>query len=157
MNYAETKLLIKYAKLQLEIVTARNPTAAAMVSAAMVHRTTGYKLLRAFYTERLTERTRPRFREFMSSQIDGVRKVMALAEATGERISIGEVEFSSFDAETGASVDTIEARCPGSGGKTPSSEIDGNDREYIKCLRCLQRWSPHDIGLKLPAHLAVMP
>lgn len=98
MRYADSKLLREYALLQLEITQARNPTAELDCSPMNVHRTVGYKKLRAFFMH-LAPRKREQFRKQLRSEIDGVRQVVAMAKAKGEPLSMADITFVVKDEE----------------------------------------------------------
>lgn len=156
MNVEQQKVLITWARLQLEIAVSRNPAAALDVTPATVTRSTGYRKLRAWFVH-LSPRARDGAVRWMRSHIKGVRDVMAAAKASGEAMSLADVTIEVFDRETGARIgDAPEfetaTMCHGSGGGIPDVEIDGNNRKYVKCTHCLMRWDAHAIGFKLPDH-----
>ena len=90
--------MLEFARLLLEIDAARNPMASMDVTAATVHRSTGYRKLRAFFLH-LSQRKRERFRQHMLTTIAGVREVMAKAKATGEPLSMGDIVIEFKDEE----------------------------------------------------------
>lgn len=106
MKYAEQKILLEYARLQLEIARSQNPTADAMgLAPENVHRSVGYKRLRAFTLSLRPVKRRQWLRQ-IQDQIDGVRQVIALAKATGETLSMADIEIIVRDKETGQAVPT---------------------------------------------------
>jgi hypothetical protein len=96
VRIADQKLLKEFATLQLEITQARNPTAALDCSPAVVHRTVGYKKLRAFFLH-LSPAKRERYRKQLRREIDGIRQVIAMAKANGEELSLADITIEVFD------------------------------------------------------------
>lgn len=96
MRYTDQKLLREYALLQLEITIARNPTTEMNCSPANVHRTVGYRKLRAFFLH-LSPSKRDRYRRTLRSEIDGIRQVVAMAKAKGEPLSMADITISVLD------------------------------------------------------------
>lgn len=100
MKYAEQKILLEYARLQLEIAISRNPTAEMDMSAGNVHRSKGYKRLRAF-TLNLRPIKRRQFLRQLEDQIVGVRQVIAQCKASGEQLSMADIEIIVRDVDSG--------------------------------------------------------
>ncbi len=150
MRYEDQKLLRTYARLQLEISVSRNPTAAMEVTPETVTRSVGFKKLRAFFLS-LSPRKRERYRHIMQGEIDGVRKIVEQAKATGEELSLADVEFLIRD-DAGDEVKlqnlAPEARCPGSSGAILRA-IGG----FVSCAACARRWPVHEVTeFRIPTH-----
>ena len=99
MRYEHAAVLLDFAKLNLEIAIAKNPIAAMDMSEANITRSVGYKRLRAFFVS-LSPKKQAAFCADCKRQIDGIREVMRQAASTGEKLSIAEIEISTFDGET---------------------------------------------------------
>lgn len=118
MRLADTKTLLEYARLQLEITKARNPTAEINCSPKNVHRTIGYKKLRAF-TAQLTPKKRAQFIKQLRGEIVGVREVMALAAKTGEPLSLADITIEVLD-DKGAKLEAPKLALDGEPDDSPA-------------------------------------
>lgn len=158
MNIEQQRVLLAWARLQLEIAVARNPAVAMDVKPETVTRSAGFRKLRAWFVG-LSPRAKDGALRWMRSHIDGVREVMRLAAKTGEPLSMQDITIETFDHETKAPIGAAPApgerqpaSCPGSGAGLPGVELDGNGRHYVQCPRCYRRWPAHDINFTIPPH-----
>jgi hypothetical protein len=99
VRYEHAKLLLEFARLQLAIALSRNPSAAMDVTEATLTGTPGYRKLRAWFAG-LSPRKRDAGALYMREQMKGIRDVMALARKTGEKLSLADIEISTFDEST---------------------------------------------------------
>ncbi len=83
MRYADAILLGRYARLQLEIVVAKNPTAKIDLSKDTVRKSIGYRKLRAWFM-RMSPRKRADARRWLKLQCEGVEQIKKLCIHTGE-------------------------------------------------------------------------
>lgn len=159
MNIADQKLLLEYARLQLAISVSRNPTAAIDVTAATVHRSTGYKRMRLWFRH-LSPRAKAKARQWFRDNIEGVRKVMALAKESGEELSLADIVIDVVDAKTGAALPDApkldaEQRCEAGGQAVQFMRTDDKGRDWVGCSGCDAEWPAIDIdkaGGYLPEH-----
>lgn len=124
MRYKDTKILIAWARLQLEIATARQaPGQLVDVTPATITKSKGYQDLHAF-AQRLSKPKRARFIADLKSQMDGIREVVAKAKLTGETLSMADIVIEVRDAETGIPILDEEERLTRADraalGQTPS-------------------------------------
>lgn len=92
MRFEDQKLLLAWARLQAEIMVARNPTEAVSADVIPLQQTMGYRKLRAWFV-RLSPRAKVRARTWFQAQIVGTREVLAKARAAGEKPNIGDIEI----------------------------------------------------------------
>lgn len=155
MKYEHQQTLLQFARLQLAIAQARHPDAQIDVRPDTVSRSMGYRRLREFFG-RLDGRKRDAFVIDMRRQIAGIRELMQRAKASGEELTLADLVIELRDQRTGETTAAmlLEATtaCRSSGDGLPGVDIDGNGQPYVKCPSCLQRWSAHDIGFKIPDH-----
>lgn len=100
MRYAHGKVLLRFARLQLAIAISRNPTAAMNVTEKNIHRSVGYLKLRNFAAH-LSPKKRQRFIDDLERQCDGIEQVIKQAKATGEELSLADIEIIVRDKDTG--------------------------------------------------------
>lgn len=154
MRYEDAKLLLRWARLQLEIAIAKCPADQMNMSPENITRSVGYQKLRAWYVQ-LSDRAKADARRWMTSQIDGVQRLLEQAKASGERIDMGDITIEVFDHEGQAlEIPDFEraTACRASGGGLPGVEVDGNGKNYVQCPKCLARWFAHDIKFTIPNH-----
>lgn len=153
-------MLLRFARLQLEIAAAKlGPLGTKDITAATVTKSTGYRNLRAF-AAKLSTGKRSRFIEMLEGQIEGTREVLKLARATGEELSMADLEFLIRDEAGGEVTDdpvlAKVAACAASGGGIPGAWDDGG-RSYVRCPACTARWWADAIGFKIPNHEPEIP
>lgn len=100
MRYGDQKLLLEFAKLMLRISAAKNPHAQVDITEDTVSRSGGYKRLRHFFMH-ISPPKRARMRRYLRQQVDGVKALMAKAEASGEEFTLADIEIDLRDAESG--------------------------------------------------------
>lgn len=100
MRYEDQILIRDYCITMLQIARAKNPGAKLDIDEKTVRKSEGWNKLRLFFIS-LSPRKRERFRHFMRSQVQGVRSIIAKAEATGEAFDLSDIEIDVFDAQSG--------------------------------------------------------
>lgn len=161
VRYEDAKLLLEWSRLQLEIASAKQaPGHPVDVTPATVHKSKGYRMIRGFVAS-LSQGKRRTFLAQLRSQMDGVREVMKLAEATGEPMSMADIVIEVRDSETRAPLVslpgvTVEApgrapACKASGRGIPG--VEGEPGAYtVACPECAAHWNAYDIGFAIPRH-----
>lgn len=159
MNYADQKLLLEFARLQLAVAMSRNPKATADVTDATIARSVGHRKLRMWFRH-LSARAKVKARKFLRDQIDGTRQVMALAAKTGEPLSLADIVFDFVDAETrepapaAPKLDAAE-RCEASGTAVQFMRKDDKAVDWVGCHGCDAQWLAKDVdaaGGTIPEH-----
>lgn len=159
MTYADQKLLLEYARLQLAIALSRNPSAALDVTDATVHRSAGYRKLRLWF-KHLSPRAKAKARRWFNDNITGVREVMALAEKTGEPLSLADIVIDIRDAETGEALPDapkLDAaqRCEAGGQAVQFMRKADDGTDWVGCSGCDAEWPAKDVdaaGGTIPEH-----
>lgn len=100
MRYEQQKVLLAWARLQLQIAQARNPQLEVDVTDATITKSLGYRKLRQWFTT-ISPAARSRAIKWMSTHLDGVRDVIRKAKATGEELTLADIEIDYIDASTG--------------------------------------------------------
>lgn len=99
MRYEDQVLLRDYSLMNLRIALAKNPGATVDIDEKTIRKSEGFIKLRAFFVS-LSPIKRARFRRFMSAQLEGVRTLLARAKASGEPMTLADIEIEVFDGET---------------------------------------------------------
>lgn len=155
MRYADVKLLLRWARLQMEIAVAKVPAEAMNMRPEHITRSAGYQKLRAWYAQ-LSPRAKADARRWMTAQCDGVKRLLEQAKASGERIDMGDITIEVFD-HAGAAIEPIELEaapsCPAGGGGIPGVERDSvRDYPIVRCPSCSAIWPAHQIEFTIPTH-----
>lgn len=161
MTYAETKLLLEYARLLMEIVVYSNTAEIARqhgytltptdrLTVVRTSESKGFREHRAFVA-RLAPSTRARYLAQVRRQMDAMREVFAKAKADGTPMSMEPFEITIRDAETGETIGAAPTLCPASGGGIPGAFVEAG-RLIVQCPSCRARWDAHEIPFKLPNH-----
>lgn len=124
MRYEDQRLLLDFAKLMLRISIAKNPTAAMDMSEENVHRSEGYRKLRFFFMH-LSPLKKPGMRRYLRNQVEGVRKLMAEAERTGEPFTLADIVIDLRDAASGEQF----PEKPNVGLETADADEPSNDNQ----------------------------
>jgi hypothetical protein len=98
VRYEDQKLIRDYCKLGLAIAAAKNPNAKHDVSEAETLRR-GYLMLKA-RMEQMGPKKKAQFRAMLQGEIRGVQQLMAKAKASGEEITLADIEVDVLDLET---------------------------------------------------------
>jgi hypothetical protein len=152
VNYDDQQLLLKWARLMLDIAIAKCPADRMNMSHENITHSIGYRRLRAWFTH-LSPRAKIGARRWMRAQIDGVRELLAKAKATGERIEMGEIVIETFD-DTGTAVQApdISKACRGSGGGLTGVQTNASGWRFVKCSACAATWHADDVPFHIPTH-----
>ena len=127
MKYDDARLLLRYAKLQLEIAVAKNPTAEMNLDETLVHRSVGYKKLRAWF-RRMSPRKRVEARYWLRQQCDGIDKMKKVAVGYGldPKAALAEIEIIHRD-DKGNEVEALtlpDARAASGDGQPLPEELE---------------------------------
>lgn len=116
MRYADQKLLLEYARLQLEIAKARGIDLGLVVTMDMdatervIKSTVGYRKLRAWFLG-MSNGKRLQASRNMRNTIDAYAAIMAKAKAAGETdLSLADIELTAKEATTGEPLADIDFR-----------------------------------------------
>lgn len=161
MTYSDTKLLLEYARLLMEIVVYSNASEVARkfgytmtpqdkLTVVRTSESKGFREHRAFVA-RLAPSTRARYLAQVRRQMEAMREVFAKAKADGAPMSMEPFDIVIRDAETGEAIGAAPTLCPASGGGIPGAFVEAG-RLVVQCPRCRARWDAHDIPFKLPSH-----
>jgi len=154
VKISDAKLLLAYARLQLEIAASRLPAAqmAQELGSFPITKSVGFKKLRAFFVG-LRPAKREQFRKVMRDQIQATRELMAQAKLTGE-LSLADITYVIRD-DAGQAIEAPvfepSTDCPASGLGIPGViKIDGQN--HVNCPTCARRWPANEIGFQIPQH-----
>ncbi|HSR79061.1 MAG TPA: hypothetical protein VLN57_20985 [Xanthobacteraceae bacterium] len=118
MTYAETKLLLEYARLMMEIIVYSNTAEVARKQGYMLSPTDRLTVVRTSeskgfrehrdFVARLAPSTRKRYLAQVRQQLDAMREVFAKAKADGDPMSLDAFEITVRDAETGEAIGDLD-------------------------------------------------
>lgn len=161
MTYSETKLLLEYARLLMEIVVYSNTAEIARqqgytlsptdrLTVVRTSESKGFREHRAFVA-RLAPSTRARYLAQVRRQMEAMREVFAKAKADLAPMSLDAFDITIRDAETGEAIGAAPTFCSASGGGIPGAFVEAG-KLIVQCPSCKARWLAHDIPFKLPNH-----